>query len=130
MAQKSWKFVKLDHIFLGTYFKNSLFVQVDIETKSFFFLEINVVKLVIIKFTFYREYSEHAEIEFNTNGTVTGSPKQPLEFVPELSVGTEEDIFFLPNVALLVSIYVEYIDFVLNFATITCANAFYFIICL
>ncbi|XP_065217044.1 scavenger receptor class B member 1-like isoform X2 [Planococcus citri] len=49
----------------------------------------------------YREIGEHADIEFNDNGTVSAVPKYPLEWVPELSVGTEEDKLMLPNVALL-----------------------------
>lgn len=53
---------------------------------------------------FYRETGVHADPKFNhENGTITSIPKYPLEWVPEMSNGTEDDILTLPNVALLVS---------------------------
>ncbi|KAK7582276.1 hypothetical protein V9T40_013721 [Parthenolecanium corni] len=50
----------------------------------------------------YRETGVHADPKFNhENGTITSIPKYPLEWVPEMSNGTEDDILTLPNVALL-----------------------------
>ncbi|XP_058803925.1 scavenger receptor class B member 1-like isoform X2 [Phymastichus coffea] len=49
----------------------------------------------------YKEYLEHGNVTFNDNGTVTAIPLHPLEFVPELSNGTESDIVVMPNIALL-----------------------------
>jgi hypothetical protein len=50
-----------------------------------------------------RELIEHTELSFNDNGTVTTVPKHPLVWDPEKSVGKEDDILVLPNIALLVS---------------------------
>jgi hypothetical protein len=47
---------------------------------------------------------EHYNVSFNDNGTLTTIPIHPLVWVPEMSVGTEDDILVLPNIALLVSI--------------------------
>lgn len=52
----------------------------------------------------YRERGVHADPQFNENGTITSTPKYPLEWIPELSNGSEDDILVLPNVALLVSV--------------------------
>ncbi|KAH0550224.1 scavenger receptor class B member 1-like isoform X1 [Cotesia glomerata] len=49
----------------------------------------------------YKENLEHSNITFNDNGTVSAIPKHPLTYVPELSGGTEDDILYLPNIALL-----------------------------
>ena len=46
---------------------------------------------------------EHTEVSFNDNGTLTTVPKHPLHWAPERSVGKEDDILVLPNIALLVS---------------------------
>jgi len=46
---------------------------------------------------------EHTEVSFNDNGTLTTVPKHPLVWEPEQSAGKEDDIFVLPNIALLVS---------------------------
>ena len=59
----------------------------------------------LISRTFSREVGEHADSVFNENGTVTTVPKYPLEWMPELSNGREDDILVLPNVAVLVSCY-------------------------
>ncbi|XP_014254446.1 scavenger receptor class B member 1-like isoform X2 [Cimex lectularius] len=49
----------------------------------------------------YRERISHENTTFNENGTITATPMHPLEYVPEMSNGTESDILTLPNIALL-----------------------------
>ncbi|XP_032672792.1 scavenger receptor class B member 1-like isoform X2 [Odontomachus brunneus] len=49
----------------------------------------------------YREFLEHANVVFNGNGTLTTTPFHPLQYVPEMSNGTEEDLVIMPNIALL-----------------------------
>lgn len=50
----------------------------------------------------YREIAEHANITFNhENGTVSAVPRFPLQWMPELNSGKEDDVLMLPNVALL-----------------------------
>jgi hypothetical protein len=46
---------------------------------------------------------EHYNVSFNDNGTLTEIPRHPLVWVPEMSAGKEDDMFVLPNIALLVS---------------------------
>lgn len=55
----------------------------------------------------FREFLEHSNITFNDNGTLTAVPIHPLEYMPEMSNGTEEDLLILPNIALLVSKWVS-----------------------
>lgn len=46
----------------------------------------------------------HSDVRFNNNGTVSTVPKHPLVWDEERSMGNkEEDVFILPNIALLVS---------------------------
>lgn len=46
----------------------------------------------------------HENVTFNDNGTLSTIPHHPLEWREDLSGGrTENDIFYLPNIALLVS---------------------------
>lgn len=48
----------------------------------------------------------HDEVVFNTNGTLSMVPKHPLVWNEELSMGNrEDDVFMLPNIALLVSFF-------------------------
>ncbi|KAK6644987.1 hypothetical protein RUM43_001263 [Polyplax serrata] len=49
----------------------------------------------------YREFMEHTNVSFNSNGTMSMSPSHPLKWVPEMSNGKEDDILVLPNIALL-----------------------------
>ncbi|KAF3428525.1 hypothetical protein E2986_04366 [Frieseomelitta varia] len=49
----------------------------------------------------YRELFEHNNIHFNDNGTVTAYLQHPLQYVPHMSNGTEDDMLILPNIALL-----------------------------
>ncbi|EFN87706.1 Scavenger receptor class B member 1 [Harpegnathos saltator] len=49
----------------------------------------------------YKELLEHTDIVFNDNGTLTAVPLHPLQYMPELSNGSEQDILILPNIALL-----------------------------
>ncbi|XP_037041969.1 scavenger receptor class B member 1 isoform X2 [Bradysia coprophila] len=50
----------------------------------------------------YREMLLHDEVVFNTNGTISMVPKHPLVWSEELSMGNrEDDVFMLPNIALL-----------------------------
>ncbi|XP_033223923.1 scavenger receptor class B member 1-like [Belonocnema kinseyi] len=49
----------------------------------------------------YKELMEHGNVTFNDNGTLTAIPLHPLEYVPELSAGAEDDLLILPNIALL-----------------------------
>ncbi|XP_015173130.1 PREDICTED: scavenger receptor class B member 1 isoform X2 [Polistes dominula] len=49
----------------------------------------------------YKEHMEHGNVKFNNNDTVSVTPFHPLEYVPEMSNGTEQDILILPNIALL-----------------------------
>lgn len=52
----------------------------------------------------YREMFAHHNVTFNDNDTVSAIPRHPLIWQPELSQGrTEEDLLYLPNIALLVS---------------------------
>lgn len=53
----------------------------------------------------YREGMTHGNVSFNDNGTMTAVPLHPLKWAPELSNGTEQDILVLPNIALLVNIF-------------------------
>ncbi|XP_072757604.1 scavenger receptor class B member 1 isoform X2 [Anoplolepis gracilipes] len=48
----------------------------------------------------YREIFEHTNVVFNDNGTLSTRPMHPLEYVPEMSNGTEEDLVIMPNIAL------------------------------
>jgi CD36 family len=51
-----------------------------------------------------RELLSHENVTFNDNGTLTTIPHHPLEWRGELSEGrSEDDILYLPNIALLVS---------------------------
>lgn len=59
---------------------------------------------VILFCNYFREGLEHANITFNDNGTVTAIPKHPLTYIAEKSAGAEDDVLFLPNIALLVSL--------------------------
>ncbi|XP_050587850.1 scavenger receptor class B member 1-like isoform X1 [Bombus affinis] len=49
----------------------------------------------------YRESLEHKDVQFNDNGTVLAYLHHPLQYIPHMSNGTEEDIMILPNIALL-----------------------------
>lgn len=50
------------------------------------------------------ELLSHENVTFNDNGTLTTIPHHPLEWREELSEGrSEDDILYLPNIALLVS---------------------------
>ncbi|VVC45242.1 Hypothetical protein CINCED_3A005523 [Cinara cedri] len=49
----------------------------------------------------YREYAEHKNVSFNNNDTLTMTPIHPLVWVPELNTRREDDLFILPNIALL-----------------------------
>ncbi|XP_050061505.1 scavenger receptor class B member 1-like isoform X2 [Aphis gossypii] len=49
----------------------------------------------------YRENSEHKNVTFNNNDTLTMTPVFPLTWVPELNTGREDDVLILPNIALL-----------------------------
>lgn len=52
----------------------------------------------------YREKLVHGEVQFNDNGTLTTVPVHPLTWNAEMSEGhREDDMFMLPNIALLVS---------------------------
>ena len=54
-------------------------------------------------FVNHRELMEHGNVTFNDNGTLNAIPLHPLEYIPEMSVGAEDDLLILPNIALLVS---------------------------
>ncbi|CAI6355260.1 unnamed protein product [Macrosiphum euphorbiae] len=49
----------------------------------------------------YREIFTHTNVTFNTNDTMTITPVFTLKWVPELNTRKEEDVFILPNVALM-----------------------------
>jgi hypothetical protein len=67
---------------------------------------LEILKLIIfVLFCLIRELLEHGNVTFNDNGTVTAVPFHPLQFMQELSNGTEEDIVVMPNIALLVCNY-------------------------
>lgn len=58
----------------------------------------------LFHFSVRRELMSHDEVEFNANGTVSTIPRHPLIWDEERSMGHhEDDIFMLPNIALLVS---------------------------
>lgn len=58
----------------------------------------------------YKEHFIHDNVTFNDNGTVSSIPRHPLTWQSELSAGrSEEDIFMLPNIALLVSEFFYYL---------------------
>lgn len=48
----------------------------------------------------YKEIFTHENIVFNDNGTLSAIPKHPLEYMSEMSNGTEQDLLILPNIAL------------------------------
>ncbi|XP_070154251.1 scavenger receptor class B member 1 isoform X1 [Polyergus mexicanus] len=48
----------------------------------------------------YRELFEHTDVVFNDNGTLSTKPMHPLNYIPEMSNGTEEDLVIMPNIAL------------------------------
>lgn len=48
----------------------------------------------------YKELFEHTDIVFNDNGTLSAKPVHPLNYIPEMSHGTEEDLVIMPNIAL------------------------------
>lgn len=50
----------------------------------------------------YREDMQKINVQFHENGTVSFQHKKILEFVPEMSVNTEEKLT-VPNIPLLVS---------------------------
>lgn len=52
---------------------------------------------------FFRENMEHKNLTFNNNNTMTMAPVHPLTWEPEMNIGKEDDVFILPNIALLVS---------------------------
>lgn len=61
-----------------------------------------VTVYIIINF---REVLSHNDVVFNNNGTVSSMPKHPLVWDEERSMGnSEDDMFVLPNIALLVSV--------------------------
>jgi scavenger receptor class B protein 1 len=52
----------------------------------------------------YAEKMSHENVSFNDNGTLSTIPHHPLEWRGDLSEGRQEDdVFYLPNIALLVS---------------------------
>lgn len=57
-----------------------------------------------LSFIFHSELMSHENVTFNDNGTLTTIPHHPLEWREELSGGrSEDDVLYLPNIALLVS---------------------------
>jgi hypothetical protein len=53
----------------------------------------------------------HENITFNDNGTLSTIPHHPLEWREELSGGrSEDDLLYLPNIALLVSVDILHIS--------------------
>lgn len=67
-----------------------------------------IVKSINIHISFFSiinsELLSHENVTFNDNGTLTTIPHHPLEWREELSEGrSEDDILYLPNIALLVS---------------------------
>lgn len=56
----------------------------------------------------HSELMSHENITFNDNGTLSAIPHHPLEWREDLSGGRrEDDIFYLPNIALLVSVIIS-----------------------
>lgn len=54
----------------------------------------------------YKEDFKHTEVHFNPNDTMSTVPRHPLIWQPHLSQGrSEDDVFMLPNIALLVSLF-------------------------
>lgn len=52
----------------------------------------------------YRELFAHYNVSFNDNDTMTTFPRHPLVWQPDRSPGrSEDDILYLPNIAMLVS---------------------------
>lgn len=69
-------------------------------------VSLNITNTLTTKqlFNTFREVFSHQNITFNDNGTVSTTPKHPLEWQEHLSEGRrEDDIFMMPNIALLVS---------------------------
>lgn len=59
---------------------------------------------VLIFLLVHSELMSHENVTFNDNGTLSAIPHHPLEWREDLSGGrSEDDIFYLPNIALLVS---------------------------
>lgn len=78
----------------------------DWETFYYFYL------LITYFMTLYhsnRELLSHENVTFNNNGTLSTIPHHPLEWRGELSEGrSEDDILYLPNIALLVSKWITH----------------------
>lgn len=72
-----------------------------------------------IFFFIFREVLSHSNVTFNDNGTVSTLPKHPLVWDEERSKGNrEDDLFILPNIALLVSSFLQMVS-VFEFVHIT-----------
>lgn len=62
--------------------------------------------MLLIGLMLNRELLSHENVTFNSNGTLSTIPHHPLEWRQDLSNGrSESDILYLPNIALLVSLY-------------------------
>ncbi len=73
----------------------------------------NVIQILSVVYS-NREMLLHDEVVFNTNGTISMVPKHPLVWSEELSMGNrEDDMFMLPNIALLVSVYIIFYNFLI-----------------
>ena len=67
----------------------------------------HIAKLSIYLNLFLREIFSHQNVTFNDNGTLSTTPKHPLEWQEHMSGGRrEDDLVMMPNIALLVSIFI------------------------
>lgn len=62
------------------------------------------VSLFFYFFCFHREISDYLDPQFDhEEGTVTITPTDRMEWIPHLNTRSEDDIFVMPNVVMLVS---------------------------
>lgn len=66
----------------------------------------------------------HENVTFNDNGTLSTTPHHPLEWREDQSGGRrEDDILYLPNIALLVSFFSSGLLCLLEITSEVCINS-------
>lgn len=103
----------LDYLFFPLIEKNLNLIMISenynlVKHRSVSTFSYSIVNLIFVRILYWnfisRELLSHNDIVFNDNGTVSSIPKHPLVWDEEKSMGRrEDDVFILPNIALLVS---------------------------